>query len=258
MVIHGCIDGFSRHVNFLEASDNNRSVTVFDKFVKATRQFGVPSRVPVDLGVENTDVCVFMEGYRGEGRGSAIRGKSCHNQRIERLSVDVWESVTNEYYDLFVYMEDRQLLDISNPEHRWALSYVFIPRLNQSLNTFVYQYNNHKLSTEHSKTPNQLFITGVFSNMDGNLSAVNDYLFLAGNRHDDASFTEDIMEEEDPDIDGPVDDQVEQSAPVQADQLGRLQAEVNVLHNKDSVAYGLEIFREVCHFLNSLPAGLDE
>ncbi len=85
IVIHGAIDGFSRLVTFLEASDNNRSSTVMENFVKAVDQYGVPSRVRCDQGGENNAVCLFIEVFRGSARGSALRGRSTHNQRIERL-----------------------------------------------------------------------------------------------------------------------------------------------------------------------------
>ncbi|CAC5365483.1 unnamed protein product [Mytilus coruscus] len=85
IVIHGGIDGYSRFVTFLHASNNNQSTTVYDLFIEATTQHGVPSRIRVDHGGENVDICTFMEGYRGTNRGSGIKCKSAHNQRIERL-----------------------------------------------------------------------------------------------------------------------------------------------------------------------------
>ena len=44
-VIHGAIDGFSRLVTFLHCSTNNRSGTMADLFLKATQEYGWPSRV---------------------------------------------------------------------------------------------------------------------------------------------------------------------------------------------------------------------
>ena len=43
-------------------------------FLTATSTYGLPSRVRVDHGGENNDICDLMELLRG--RGSAIRGTS--------------------------------------------------------------------------------------------------------------------------------------------------------------------------------------
>ena len=55
IVIHAGIDGFSRKVVYLKASDN-RTDTVFTLFRAAIEQFGWPSKVRSDKGDENVDV----------------------------------------------------------------------------------------------------------------------------------------------------------------------------------------------------------
>ncbi|KAJ4939961.1 hypothetical protein JOQ06_029396 [Pogonophryne albipinna] len=90
IVIHGGIDGYSRLVVFLRASDNNRCTTVMASFMDAVAKYGVPSRVRTDHGGENNSVCLMMNIFRGSHRGSALRGRSTHNQRIERLWGDLW------------------------------------------------------------------------------------------------------------------------------------------------------------------------
>ena len=55
-VIHGAIDGFSRKIIYLKCSTNNMASTVLDLFINATNQFGLPSRVRTDQGVENVDI----------------------------------------------------------------------------------------------------------------------------------------------------------------------------------------------------------
>ncbi|XP_046880194.1 uncharacterized protein LOC124470386 [Hypomesus transpacificus] len=90
IVIHGGINGFSRLVVFLKASNNNRSDIVMNLFSEAVAQFGVPSRVRSDYGGENNVICLLMDVFRGSTRGST------HNQCIERLWGDVWRGVTKK------------------------------------------------------------------------------------------------------------------------------------------------------------------
>ncbi len=162
-MIHGGIDGFSRLVVFLQASNNNRSATVMDKFVNATVQYGVPSRVRCDHGGENNAVCLFMEVFRGNGRGSAMRGRSTHNQRIERLWGDVWRGTVNIYHSLFTLLEQDGTIDHMNEKHMWALHYVYLPRLNRDLNIFVNQWNHHRLRTARYMSPYQIFVRGCLA-----------------------------------------------------------------------------------------------
>jgi len=87
MVIHGCVDGYSRRIMFLRCSGNNLAETVVELFLDALKMDGNlwPSCIRVDKGVENVLVCDAMIQARGEGRGSFIAGPSTRNQRIERL-----------------------------------------------------------------------------------------------------------------------------------------------------------------------------
>jgi hypothetical protein len=75
IVIHGFIDGYSRLITGLRASDNNMAATVLDVFLAAVRVYMVPLRLRGDHGVENLDVAIWMEGMRGQGRGSYIWGR---------------------------------------------------------------------------------------------------------------------------------------------------------------------------------------
>lgn len=75
IVIHAFIDGFSRFVTGVRASNNNRAETVLSLFLDIIEEHGLPSRVRGDHGTENLHVAAYMEEARGLGRGSYIWGR---------------------------------------------------------------------------------------------------------------------------------------------------------------------------------------
>lgn len=72
--MHGFIDGYSRFITGMKASNNNRASTVLDLFLKIIEVHGLPSRMRGDHGVENVLVAELMEELRGINRGSYIWG----------------------------------------------------------------------------------------------------------------------------------------------------------------------------------------
>ena len=89
VVIHGCIDGYSRLGLYLSANTNNTSDAVLKEFKQAVSKYCFPSRVRADGGLENNSAeSLINEKWDGEGR-SFLRGSSVRNQRIERFWKDV-------------------------------------------------------------------------------------------------------------------------------------------------------------------------
>ena len=75
IVIHGCVDGYSRLITYLRASTNNKAETALQAFEMGVTQYGLPSRVRTDRGGENVGIGEYMLHQRGSGRGSIIMGQ---------------------------------------------------------------------------------------------------------------------------------------------------------------------------------------
>uniref|UniRef100_A0A3Q1F974 Integrase core domain-containing protein n=1 Tax=Acanthochromis polyacanthus TaxID=80966 RepID=A0A3Q1F974_9TELE len=142
---------FGDTIFYLEPATNNRANTAHSIFLKAVENYGWPSRVRGDEGVENVSIAETMFTVKGTGRGSFIAGRSVHN---------VWTSVTHHYYEVLHSLEEDGLLHLEDVVHLFCAHYVFLPRLAEALQTFTEGWDNHPLRSEGGLSPNQLWVMG--------------------------------------------------------------------------------------------------
>ena len=78
LVIHGGIDGYSRLVTYLQCSNNNRSDAVFDCFLRATEEYGMPMKTAFWKCLMYCRASVFLEL-------SSCWSQNTHTQRLHEL-----------------------------------------------------------------------------------------------------------------------------------------------------------------------------
>ena len=90
-----------------------------------------------------------------------ITGTSVHNQRIERLWRDVNRVIVSRFLNIFMYLEHVQWLDVDEEIHILALHLIYIPIINEAIDLFVEEWNNHPISTQSNYSPRQLWFLGM-------------------------------------------------------------------------------------------------
>eukprot|EP00794_Sanderia_malayensis_P013224 gene13224-14575_t len=152
-----------RMVNEILKQHNNKAETVLNCFLKGVEDYGLPSQVGSDKGMENVLVADYMIEKPGIDRGSMITGKSIHNQRIERLWRDVFVGVLSYFYDLSHFMEEEKILNSLNNIHITTLHYVFLPEINEKLEIWRQAWASHRKRTIRT-SPLRLWISGKIQN----------------------------------------------------------------------------------------------
>ena len=162
IIIHGCIDGFSRVITYPVCESNNKASTFLKAFKLAVKSLGFPARVRGDFDTENTDLASFMRSAQGY-EGAYIQGPSVHNQRIERLHYDTTNCVLSLFINQFLFMENIFILNRTNFIDIFWIDIIFLPRIHGALDEFRDGWNHHPISTANNKTLYQLCMEGMMN-----------------------------------------------------------------------------------------------
>lgn len=126
--IHGCIDGYSRKILWLEVSSTNKDSSVIaGYFLKAVEeQRGCPVLVRADKGTENARVAFLQPFLRRDGTDSLAGvnsfryGKSVNNQRIEALWSMLRKWCLDWWIDFFKCLREEGFFDETCFIHMWV------------------------------------------------------------------------------------------------------------------------------------------
>lgn len=73
---------------------------------------------------------------------------STHNQRIERLWVDVAIHFARSWRVFFLRLERIHKLDRKNPHHLWLLHRLFLAQIQKDADRFCHDWNHHPIRGE--------------------------------------------------------------------------------------------------------------
>ena len=140
--IYGTVDGFSRFLTHLVATDNISMHTGGLLHGRDILQWGVvPDLLRVDAGGEN-NIAMRLQLRLG---GGVHVGSSTHNQPIERFWGTCRSHVTERYRVLFMRMEHDGDLNIADACDLDALRFAFLPAIQDECDIFRATHNHaHK------------------------------------------------------------------------------------------------------------------
>nr|XP_022287685.1 uncharacterized protein LOC111100282 isoform X2 [Crassostrea virginica] len=148
--IHGCIDGFSRRVIWLEADvTNKRPEVIAEYYLDAIQNLnGIPQKIRADPGTENGIIATF-HAFMKRDNNAVTLGSSTSNQRIERF----WGLLRQMKADFWIHhfkglMFD-DLLRPGDPLHILCVQYVYLPMLKRDIKDVMDHWNNHSIRKQN-------------------------------------------------------------------------------------------------------------
>ena len=200
--IHGCIDGYSRRIIWLEVgSTNNDPAVVARYYLNSVRQIaGTPRIIRGDGGSENFRVAAIQRFFRRDdtdshsGIKSFLFGKSVSNQRIEAWWSMLRRSSTGWWMEYFKGMRDNGLYNDNDIIHVEALKFCYMELLRSEMKRIERLWNTHMIRPSRNQEvpsgrPDVLYLLPELQNATDRKIGVNE---------DEVSIAEEVCCQEDP------------------------------------------------------------
>ena len=151
--IHGCIDGYSRRILWLEVGTTNNDPGVTAKyFLDCIYSVdGVPRIVRADNGTENVNMAAIQRFFRREasdafaGEKRFLYGKSVSNQRIEAWWGQLRKGCADWWITYFKDMRESGVYCDSNVIHVQCLRFCYMSILQAELHRAARLWNVHRI-----------------------------------------------------------------------------------------------------------------
>ena len=179
--IHGCIDGFSRKLIWLNFVPSNNDPFVIARLYlnQVINLGGCPKRVRSDRGSENIVVAAIQCFFRRHGSGpfssldAHIYGTSTGNQHQEAWWSFYRRSRSTWIINFFKDMVEAGELDTSDDLQKVCLRHCFGPLLQKDLDIVKTHWNTHYIRKSHCETqagrPDELYCLADMFNKENQL-----------------------------------------------------------------------------------------
>ena len=142
--IHGCVDGFSRKIIWLQVCrTNNNPVVPAHYFLTALKEFKVcPNVLRTDCGTEN-GIMASIQSLIHNDVNSHKYGTSQSNQRIENLWSHFKRTYTTWIINYFKEMMETDVLRLGDQFQMECLWFTYSELLQSELNKMRIEWNSH-------------------------------------------------------------------------------------------------------------------
>lgn len=154
LCVHGCMDGYSRRLIWLECARTNKDPYVIGSyFVNAVEDIGgVPRIVRADRGTENVNIEQMQHVLRCDCtdeialHGTAfLYGRSTSNQRIEAFWSKIQEVSLRQWTEHFRDLAEYGVLDTSDMLHIECVRFCYMSLLRVELQHIRTLWNTHTI-----------------------------------------------------------------------------------------------------------------